>query len=126
MDSPFQIFQSSIKITLKVFLYQKMSVSIMCMICWLINGSFLYWLILTGSFLFLRQPWTSTRQPLIDVLKFCACGADHVICMHLLAYRNFLLLSSICSSSSASIVEILPLIVGIPMVHAFRDSISSS
>ena len=43
-----------------------------------------------------------------------------------LAYKNFLWLSSICSFSSASVVEISPSIIGISMVHAFCNSFSSS
>ena len=43
-----------------------------------------------------------------------------------LAYRNFLLLSSIRSFSSASVVEILLSIISISMVHAFCNSFSLS
>ena len=43
-----------------------------------------------------------------------------------LAYRNFLLLCSICSYSSASVVEISLSIITISMVHAFCDSFSLS
>ena len=51
---------------------------------------------------------------------------NHMVRMHRSSIQELLILSSILVSTSESVMEISPSIIGIPMVHAFCDSFSLS